>query len=61
MNGEPSHVVRVGVASIVTNPNIPGTVLVGRRKKKHGFNKYAFPGGHLEVSNLASLLSSFLI
>jgi 8-oxo-dGTP diphosphatase len=49
MNSEPSPVVRVGVASIITDPTVPGVVLVGRRKKSHGFNKYAFPGGHLEV------------
>ncbi|CAM9183214.1 unnamed protein product, partial [Ectocarpus fasciculatus] len=42
-------VVRVGVASLITSATQPGCVLIGQRKSSHGFNKYAFPGGHLEI------------
>ena len=39
----------MGVATIVVSPDKPGCVLIGRRRSSHGYNKYAFPGGHLEV------------
>jgi hypothetical protein len=51
-----SPVVRVGVACVVTDPlggeGRAGRVLVGRRKKSHGLNRLAFPGGHLEVRTM---------
>lgn len=36
---------RVGVAVIVVRGD---TVLIGKRKSRHGFGTWGFPGGHLE-------------